>query len=54
VRVDTEKQRTIDALLRAVLADGLRDGEDMPLVEAVFELGTSVSRRAERNAVRWD
>ncbi len=54
VRVDAEEQRAVDALLRAVAADGLRDGEDVPLVEAVQERGAAVTRGAERDLLRRD
>ena len=36
VRVDAEEQRAIDALLLAVIANGLTDGQNMPFVEAAF------------------
>ena len=37
VRIDAQKQRTVDLLLLAVEANRLADGEDMPLVESPME-----------------
>ncbi len=35
--IDTEEQRTVDALFAAISANGLRDGEHMRLVKAMRE-----------------
>jgi len=43
MRVHAEKQRAIDLLLLPVQANGLADGKDMPLVESLFECGTTMS-----------
>src|SRR5690606_20481778 len=51
VGVDAEEERPIDALLLAVLADGLRDGEDMLLVECGREGGAAVARGAEADTL---
>src|SRR5262249_30302049 len=51
VRVDTQKQRTIDASLLAVLANRLTDRQDVPFVERLVERGTAMPRRAERDAL---
>ena len=45
VRVDAEEQRAVDVLRRAVLADRLGDGEDVPFVEA---RGRTTSRDGRR------
>jgi hypothetical protein len=42
VRVDAEKQRAIDTLLLAVLANGLTDGKYMRFVEAIVERRTAM------------
>ncbi len=49
VRVDTEKERAVDALAPAVATDGLADGGDMPFVERGVERRTPVPRGAERH-----
>jgi hypothetical protein len=40
---------TVDPLLLSVLANGLSDGEDMPLVERLIERGTAVPGCTERD-----
>src|SRR5262249_14314139 len=40
---DAEKERAADLLLLPVVADRLRDGEDVPLVEGVVERRAAVS-----------
>ncbi len=52
VRVDAEKQGTIDATSFSIPANGLTDGENMPFVEAMFEGGTAMSRGAEHDPLR--
>ena len=52
VRVHAEKQRAVDLLLLAVEADGLADGQDMPLVESLVERGAAMPRGAERHPLR--
>jgi hypothetical protein len=49
VRIDPQKQRAIDALLLAVITNGLTDGKHMPFVEAVFERATMMPRGAKRD-----
>src|SRR3546814_4108476 len=48
VRVDAQEQRAVDALLLAVLADGLGDGQDVLLVEAAVERTAAMAGSAER------
>ena len=52
VGVDPQKQRAIDSLLSAVLANGLADGEHMPFVETVVECRTAMTRGAKRDPLR--
>src|SRR3546814_13742179 len=47
-------QRAVDALLLAVLADGLGDGQDVLLVEAAVERTAAMAGRAERHPLRGD
>ena len=54
VRVRPDKERTVDALTRAILHDRLRDGRDVGVVERRVEGGTPVPARAERDALRRD
>ena len=54
VRVGADEERAGDALRRAVLHDGLRDGEDVVLVERGVEGGAAVAGRAERHALLGD
>ena len=49
VGVDPQKQRAIDALLLAVITNGLTDGQHMPFVEAVFKRATAMPRGAKRD-----
>ncbi len=51
VRVHAEEQRPVDLLLRAVQADRLTDGENVPLVEGLLERRSAMSRGAERHAL---
>src|SRR5579871_2749166 len=52
MRVEADEQRPIDAVLPAVLADCLRDGEDMRLVETCLGRGAPVPGSAEGHALR--
>ena len=52
MRIHAEKQRAIDFLLLPVQANGLTDGQNMPLVESPIKRGTAVSGRAERDPLR--
>ena len=54
VRVDAEKERAIDAPSFSIPADGLADGEHMPLVEAVVEGGAAMPRGPEHDPLRRD
>ena len=54
VRVDAEEQRPVDAPLRAVAADGLRDGEDVPFVEGLQERGPPMPRGTEGDLLPGD
>ena len=47
MRVEAEEQRAGDALGAAVIAQGLRDGEHVPLVEGAVEGRATVSRGAK-------
>ena len=49
-----EKERAGDAGGGAVFADGLGDGEDVGVVEAVVERAAAVSAGAESDALRGD
>ena len=42
MRIHAEEQWAVDLLLRPVQANGLTDGQDMPLVESLIECGTAV------------
>jgi hypothetical protein len=50
--VHSEKEWPINILLFAVLANCLRNCQDVPLVEASVESGTPVTRGSKRNALR--
>ncbi len=50
--VHAQEERTIDFLLGTVQADGLTDGENMPLVEGLLERRAAMSRRPEGNPFR--
>ena len=52
VRVDAEKERPRDAGPRAVLADGLRDGQDVRLVEGAVLGRAAVAARPEADELR--
>ena len=52
VRVDSQEQGAVDALLLAVEADGLADSEDMALVESPVERGAAMAGSAEGHALR--
>ena len=52
VGVLAQKQRAVDALARAVLADGLRDGEDVGLVEAAAQGRAAMAAGAEAHELR--
>src|SRR3546814_9668855 len=54
VRVDAQEQRAVDALLLAVLADGLGDGQYVLLVEAAVERTAAMAGSAERHPLRGD
>ena len=43
MRVHAKKQRAINLVLLSVQANRLTDGEDMPLIEGLFECGTTMS-----------
>jgi hypothetical protein len=47
VRVAPEIEGPIDALLAAVVADGLADGQNMSLVEGMIQRGAAVARGTE-------
>ena len=53
MRVDTEEQRAVDALLPAKIADRLGDRQHVPLVERIVERRAAVARSAEGDALRW-
>src|ERR1039457_216897 len=48
-----EENRACGAMGRAVLADGLRDGQDMAFVEGAIEGGTTMPRGAETDGRIW-
>src|SRR5580704_16929138 len=52
MRIDAQKQRPVDALLLAMHANGLRDRQNVPLVELRVQRRTPMSRGSERNALR--
>ena len=54
VRVHPHEERTVNPLCLAIQANGLRDGQDVRLVETAFERRAAVSRRPERDALRRD
>ena len=49
MRIHTEEQRAIDLLPCPVQANGLAYGQDMPLVERLFNRGTAMPRSTERD-----
>ena len=51
VGVAAEEQRAVDALRRAVVADGLADRQDVRLVERARRSRAAVARGAERDAL---
>lgn len=54
VSVDTKKQRAVDALRLAVFANGLTDGQYMPLVKAQIKGAATMTRGAERHTLGAD
>ena len=54
VRVEADEQRAVDALLPAVLADRLGDGEHVALVEAHVERAAAMAGSAEGHPLRRD
>ena len=52
VRVDADEQRSGDAASAPVMTDCLADRQDMRLIEGVVEGGSTMTRCAERNALR--
>ena len=52
MRIHAEEQRAVDLLLLPVQANGLTDGQDMPLVESLVERGTAMPRGAKRDPLR--
>ena len=52
VRVDADEQRAGDAVSTPVMTDCLADRQDVCLVEGVVEGGSTMARRAERDALR--
>ena len=54
VRVESQKQRPVDALLSAVIADRLSDRQDVRLVEARVERAAAMSGGTEGDALRGD
>jgi hypothetical protein len=54
VRIDPEKQGTVNLVLLAIEADRLGDRQDMPLIEGLLERTTAVSGRAEDNTLLGD
>ena len=51
MRVDAEEQRTVDRLRAPVIADGLRRGQDVQLVERRLQRRTAMPGRAESHAL---
>ncbi|MNI26741.1 hypothetical protein D3C73_804520 [compost metagenome] len=54
VGIDTDEQRTIDALGFAIQADRLADRQNVPFVETQIERAAPVSGRAERHTLGRD
>ena len=54
MRIDAQEQRPIDAVRLAVFADGLRDGENVPLIEGAVEGRAAMARCAEAHLLRAD
>ena len=52
VGIDAEKEWPVDRLRRAILADGLRDRDDVILVERAGGRRAAMTRCAERHALR--
>jgi len=52
VGVPADEQRAVEALLRAVFADGLRGGQDVRLVEGRVEAGAPMAGGAEGDLLR--
>src|SRR4029077_1925951 len=51
--VHSKKQRPLDLLQFAVIADRLGDGENMPLIECAVESRPAVSRRTKDDPLLW-
>lgn len=54
MRIDAQKQRPVNALLFAIGANGLRDCQDVPLVEGAMERGAAMARGSEGYALFGD
>jgi hypothetical protein len=54
VGVDTEEERSVDALVDTVAANGLGDGEDVRLVERSEERRSPVTLSAEGDSLPGD
>ncbi len=52
VRVATDVERPVGSVRRAVVADGVRDRDDVVFVEGPLERATAVPARTERDALR--
>ena len=53
MRIFAEKERPADAFLLAICRDGLGNGDDMGLIEAVSEGRSSMAGGAKGNPLRW-
>ncbi len=52
--VDSQEQRTVNALLLSIIANRLRDREDVPFVESLVQRGASMTGGSEGNPLRHD
>jgi hypothetical protein len=50
--IDPEEQGTVDIVLFAVLADRLRNGENVPFIETAIQCGAAMSGSSEHNPLR--
>ena len=52
MRVDAQKQRSVYIFLFAVIANGLRDGQNVSFIEACLQCGAPVSRGTKSHSLR--
>src|ERR1700683_1116775 len=53
MRAHPQEERPVNFLQRAVVADGLRNGKDVPLIECPVESGAAMAGRAKDYPLAW-